>query len=46
MQSVVKDLFGEGEQTIETLCSYTEYMCDKYDDVFLQKGLTKIELED
>jgi wobble nucleotide-excising tRNase len=46
MKAVLDDIFGEGEQTLETLCSYTEFICDKYEDLSLQKGLAEIDLED
>ena len=46
MKSVLDDIFGEAKQNLETLCSYTEYICDKYEDLSLQKGIDSIELEE
>ena len=46
MKSVLSDLFGEEQQSVETICSYTEYICDKYEELSLQKGLAEIDLEE
>lgn len=45
MAEVLIDLFGEQEQTIETLCQYTEIISEKYEEISLAKGLDAIEIE-
>jgi hypothetical protein len=45
MAEVLLDLFGEQEQTLETLCQYTEIISEKYEEISLAKGLDAIEIE-
>jgi len=45
MTEVLLDLFGEQEQTLETLCQYTEIISEKYEEISLAKGLDAIEIE-
>ena len=45
MFEVLVDLFGDQEQTLETLCQYTEIISDKYEEISLAKGLDAIDIE-
>jgi len=45
MTEVLLDLFGEQEQTLETLCQYTEIISEKYEEISLAKGIDAIEIE-
>ena len=35
MKLVLDDIFGDESQTTDTICQFTEYICDKYEELSL-----------